>query len=247
MKRTVEICCGSYEDAVTAVSGGAKRIELNSALFMGGLTPSLGTLRLVKQTLNCEVIAMVRPRGAGFCYSEADFQVMLEDAKLLLENGADGIAFGFLTENRDIDIEKAKEMLTLIHSFHKQAVFHRAFDCCNDSYRAIEQLITLGIDRILTSGAQATAIQGSELIKKLQERYGKQIELLAGSGINAANARELIEECGINQIHSSCKKWIIDPTTKTDTVSYAYGTGAFSDCYDIVDAAKVKALIESIQ
>lgn len=90
MKKIAEICCGSYEDALAAYRGGARRIELNSALYLGGLTPSLGTLRLTKQNTKLKVIAMVRPRGAGFCYSDADFTVMKADAELLLENGADG-------------------------------------------------------------------------------------------------------------------------------------------------------------
>lgn len=247
MRRLVEICCGSYEDAISAIAGGAQRIELNSALFMGGLTPSLGTLRLVKQASMCEVIAMVRPRGAGFCYHRHDRKVMLEDAALLLENGADGIAFGFLTENKTIDINSSKAMIELIHSFHKQAVFHRAFDCCHDPYQAMEQLIALGVDRVLTSGTQASAIQGKDIIKALQQRYGKKIEILAGSGINEANAKELMDYCGISQIHSSCKSWIVDPTTQTSSVSYAYGLEKLANSYDVVDEAKVKALIESIQ
>lgn len=247
MEKTVEICCGSYADAVSAVIGGAKRIELNSALFMGGLTPSLASLCLVKQNLDCEVIAMVRPRGAGFCYEQKDIEVMLTDSALLMEKGADGIAFGFLNEDNSIDIANSKVMIELIHSFGRQAVFHRAFDCCSDPYQAIQQLIELGADRILTSGGQANAILGKELIKSLQMRYGTQIEILAGSGINEANAKELMEYCGIHQIHSSCKSWQLDSTTQTDFVSYAYGTGDFSSCYDVVDEKKVKALIESIQ
>ena len=101
MERIVEICCGSYEDAMNAYHGGAKRIELNSGLHLGGLTPSLGTLLLTKKNTNLKVITMVRPRGAGFYYSEADFEVMKEDALLMMQNGADGIAFGCLKENGD--------------------------------------------------------------------------------------------------------------------------------------------------
>lgn len=98
MERIIEICCGSYEDALAAYRGGAKRIELNSALYLGGLTPSLGSLILTKKNTDLKVITMVRPRGAGFCYSEADFETMKMDARLLMENGADGVAFGCLDE-----------------------------------------------------------------------------------------------------------------------------------------------------
>lgn len=246
MEKTVEVCCGSYYDAVQAILGGAKRIELNSALHMGGLTPSIAHLRLVKQNYDCIVIAMVRPRGGGFCYNRLDRESMFADAALLLENGADGIAFGFLNEVGEIDAANTQKMIELIHSYGRQAVFHRAFDCCSDPYRAIEQLIAMHTDRILTSGGQSTAPKGSQLIKVLQQRYGNQIEILAGSGINETNAQKLMDDCGISQIHSSCKCWLSDPTTETADVSYAYSK-EFSCCYDAVDQTKVKKLINSIQ
>ena len=117
MNKIVEICCGSYEDAFVAYRAGAKRIELNSALYLGGLTPSLGTLQLVKKNTDLKVIAMVRPRGAGFCYSEADFEVMKMDAEILMENGADGIAFGCLDENGEIQEEQTKEIIDIIKKY----------------------------------------------------------------------------------------------------------------------------------
>ena len=98
MDKIVEVCCGSYYDALQAQYGGARRIELNSALHLGGLTPSLATLLKVKDNTDLEVICMVRPRGAGFCYNDEDFEVMKLDAEILLDNGADGIAFGCLDE-----------------------------------------------------------------------------------------------------------------------------------------------------
>ncbi len=240
----VEICCGSYYDAMQAYLGGAKRVELNSALYLGGLTPSVGSLRLVKE--NCpglEVCCMVRTRGAGFFYLEEDYQEMLLDAKLLLENGSDGIVFGFLKEDSTIDVERSQEMVQLIHSYHKTAIFHRAFDCVDDPYKAIEELIKLGVDRVLTSGLESKAMEGKEVIKQLQHRYGNQIEILAGSGINDANAKELIEYTGIHQVHSSCKSYKEDSTTSSNHVSYSYG---YDDQYDVVSKELVEALIAAI-
>ena len=169
MEKIVEICCGSYEDALAAYHGGAKRIELNSALYLGGLTPSLGTLILTKRNTDLKVIAMVRPRGAGFCYSDADFQVMKADAELLLQNGADGIAFGFLDGNGEIEENQTREMTDIIKRHQGEAVFHRAFDCVQEPCKAIEKLIEIGIDRILTSGGQEKAMDGIELLAKLQK------------------------------------------------------------------------------
>lgn len=239
----VEICCGSVEDCIAAAHGGANRVELNSALHMGGLTPSVASLRLAKQYTNIPIVTMVRPRSAGFCYSHADIETMFLDAKILLENGADGIAFGFLHENGSIDIENTKAMIKLIKSFgeEKEAVLHRAFDCVSDPYETIEQCIELKIDRILTSGLENKAIEGKDLIKTLIEEYGNEIEILAGSGINETNVKEFIEYTGVKQIHSSCKEWLIDKTTTMNNVSYAYHE---KYDYETVSEEKVKKLID---
>lgn len=247
MDRIIEICCGSYEDALAAHRGGAKRIELNSALYLGGLTPSLGTLQLVKKNTDLKVIAMVRPRGAGFCYSEADFEVMKADTEILMENGADGIAFGCLDERGNIHIEQTQEIINIIKKYHGEVVFHRAFDCVKNPYESMETLISLGVDRVLTSGLKEKAVDGVELIAKLQERYGEKIEILAGSGINASNVLDIMEKSGIYQIHSSCKGWVNDPTTTGTGVSYSYVQGIHMNDYDVVDEELVRELVKNIK
>ena len=246
MEKVAEICCGGYEDALAAYHGGAKRIELNSALYLGGLTPSLGTLILTKKNTDLKVIAMVRPRGAGFCYSAADFEVMKADAELLLQNGADGIAFGCLNENGEIEENQTREMTGIIKKHHGEAVFHRAFDCVQDPCKAIEILIDIGIDRILTSGGQEKAVDGIELLAKLQKEYGERIELLAGSGMNAGNAAELMERTGIRQVHTSCRGWLPDPTTEGPQVSYAYAEPPHRKDYEAVDKNLVKKLVDAL-
>ncbi len=244
MKNIVEICCGSYYDAKQAFLGGADRIELNSALFLGGLTPSMATLQLVKEELDINTICMVRPRGAGFFYNDEDKKVMFKDAKSLLKANTDGIAFGFLNEDKTIDIESTRKMVDIIKSFdrNKEAVFHRAFDCVENPYKAIEQLIDLGIDRLLTSGLKDKAYDGLDLIKDLNDKYSDKIEILAGSGINYQNAKEIIEKTGIHQVHSSCKDFINDVTTTGENVSYAYLSN--EDKYDVVSLELVKKLVE---
>lgn len=246
MEKIVEICCGSYEDALAAYRGGAKRIELNSALSLGGLTPSLGTLKLTKKNTDLKIIAMVRPRGAGFCYSESDFEVMKADAELLLQNGADGIAFGCLNEKGEIEENQTREMTAIIKKHQGEAVFHRAFDCVQEPCKAIEILIKIGIDRILTSGGQEKAMNGVDLLARLQKEYGEKIELLAGSGMNAGNARELMERTGIHQVHSSCRGWLPDPTTEGPQVSYAYAEPPHTRDYEAVDENLVKKLVDVI-
>ncbi len=246
MERIVEICCGSYYDAKNAYLGKAKRIELNSALYLGGLTPSAATLRQVKKDFDLEVICMVRPRGAGFCYNDEDFLIMKEEAKDLLENGADGIAFGILDQDGNIDLKRNQEMIEIIKSYHKTAVFHRAFDCVKDYDQAIRQLIDLGVDRVLTSGLEAKAMDGKDVIKYLQSHYGDQIQILAGSGMNASNAKEMMDHTGIYQVHSSCKDWLNDPTTSSNHVTYAYATSPHENDYEIVSKELVEKLVASI-
>lgn len=247
MENIIEICTGSYQDCLAAYQGGAKRVELNSALSVGGLTPSLATLIRVKKETDLKVICMDRPRAAGFHYDEQDFEIMMEDAELFMKNGADGIAFGFLKEDGMIDVNQTKAMIDMIHSYQGEAVFHRAFDVCPNPYEAIETLITLNADRVLTSGQEAKAMQGIELIKDLQSKYGEQIQLLAGSGMNATNAMEMIQTSGIHQVHSSCKNYLCDPTTKKNNVTYAYLTGEHEMDFDVVDVKLVKALVESVK
>ena len=124
MERIIEVCCGSYDDALASYRGGAKRIELNSALYLGGLTPSLASLILTKKNTDLKVITMVRPRAAGFCYRDEEFETMKLDVTLMLENGADGVAFGCLTSDSEIDVKQTKEIVDIIKSFNKEVVFH---------------------------------------------------------------------------------------------------------------------------
>lgn len=243
----LEVCCGGYYDALQAYTGGAKRIELNSALHLGGLTPSLAALELVKGACgDMRVIAMVRPRGAGFCYAEDDFSVMERECRLLLEHGADGIAFGCLKEDASLDRKKNQRLIEIIHTYGKEAVFHRAFDCSKEPFAAMEALIEMGVDRILTSGLQPTAVAGRKLIGELHQRYGSQIQILAGSGINSSNAAQLMADTGISQVHSSCKDWVEDQTTIAGQVSYSYAVKPWESCYEVVSAEKVRETLRAI-
>ena len=135
------------------------------------------------------------------------------------------------------------EMVNIIKSYHKTAVFHRAIDCVNDIDESMNILITIGVDRILTSGLQAKATHGKEMIKYLQEAYGNSIEILAGSGINALNAKKLMDYTGISQVHSSCKDWLLDSTTSRDEVDFSY----HGDEYDVVSYELVENLVDIVE
>ena len=141
-KVLIEVCCGSVEDAIEAEANGADRVELNSSLFYGGLTPSLGTLIETKKRTNIPVMVMVRPRGGGFCYSDLELDIMIEDVKKFVEYGADGIVFGAINEKGEMNFEACKRIVEAIGD--KEAVFHRAMDVVYDPIKTIDQLIETG-------------------------------------------------------------------------------------------------------
>lgn len=247
MKSTlIEVCAGGFEDCLTADAAGIKRVELNSAMALGGLTCTAATLRKVKTHTKLEVICMVRPRGSGFCYDTPELEIMFEEARALLEAGADGIAFGMLEANGTIQKEEVKKMVDLIHAYGKTAVFHRAYDVSIDPYQSIETLIECGVDRLLTSGMEETAIQGMELIRQLQKRYGTKIEILPGGGINDQNIEPFLRYTGVRQIHSSCRSYRFDSTTKLGRVDFSMYPQEHSMDYEIVSTRKLQKLIDRI-
>ncbi len=209
----LEICCGSIDDAIEAERGGADRVELCSALFLGGLTPSLGTVREARARLRIPVIAMVRPRGGGFCYTEAEFATMERDTELAFENGVDGVVFGILRPDGTIDLERTRRIRELIGD-HRQSVFHRAFDVTPDPFAALEQLIELGITRVLTSGQEKTVDEGAELIARLIEHARGRIEVMPGGGILPHQVELVIARTGCTQIHLTAFGVAHDPSTE---------------------------------
>jgi len=204
MKRiTIEVCCGSYEDVVIAESAGADRVELNSALFLGGLTPSLGCLIETKKNTAIPVIAMLRPREAGFYYSDYEYAVIKRDANLFLEHGADGLVFGFLRPNGTFDKARMGELIDVCRKAGKAAVCHRAFDVTPDPIAALDTLIELGVDRVLTSGQQPNVINGANMILELLQHAKGRIEILPGAGLKYSNIADFVKKTGVEQVHLS--------------------------------------------
>jgi copper homeostasis protein len=197
----LEICTASVEDCIKAELGGADRVELNCALMLGGLTPSLGSLRESRAAVKLPIIAMIRPRSAGFCYSRAEFAVMQRDAEAALGEKADGIAFGILTAAGALDVPRCRQMMKLAGG--QQAVFHRAFDVVRDPFKTLEQLIDLGVTRIMTSGQEASAYNGAVNIAEYIRRAAGRIEILPAGGINRFTVADVIKRTGCDQIHAS--------------------------------------------
>ena len=202
MKRiTMEICCGSCEDVIIAESAGADRVELNSSLFLGGLTPTLGCFIEVKDRVGIPIMTMIRPREAGFFYSDYEYAVMKRDARLFIEHGADGLVFGFLNPDGTFNKERMKEFTCMCLNAGKEAVCHRAFDVTPDPFAALDTLIELNVSRVLTSGQKPSAITGAKLISELIKRAAGRIEVLPGAGLSHDNLVDFIEKTGANQVH----------------------------------------------
>jgi copper homeostasis protein len=237
----LEICCGSIDDAIEAEKGGADRVELCSALFLGGLTPSLGTIQEAKRRLKIPVVVMVRPRAGGFAYSEAEMASMERDVEAAVEAGADGIVFGILQADGRIDLARCRRIRQLIGE--RQAVFHRAFDVTPDPYEALEQLVDLRITRVLTSGQKDSVPEGVELIRKLIERAGERIEILPGGGIQSWNVKEMIEKTGCRQVHLTAWKMVSDSSTQARPgITFGGALHPAEDRFQMTDAEMVRRL-----
>ena len=200
----IEICTDSMEGVMTAEKYHASRVELCAGLSVGGLTPSIGLVKECRKNTKIEIHAIIRHREGDFIYSEKDIEIMKTDIKAMKMAGASGVVFGILnvcSEISDLNggLQKYAKSLGL------EVTFHRAFDFVLDPVAAIKRIIDLGFDRLLTSGLAPTAIQGIDIVKDLQSNYGDQIQIMAGSGINASNALE-IADTGIDNIHFSAGK-----------------------------------------
>ncbi len=240
-KILLEICCGSADDVIEAAKGGADRVELNSNLFQGGLTPTIGSLRVVKRHVSIPVMTMVRPRAGGFCYTEAEYEVAREDARVLLENGADGLVFGFLHEDGTVDIERTRELVRIAGG--KPCVFHRALDVVPDWKRALDQLISLGVTRVLTSGQQSDVFFALDTIREMIEYVDGAIEILPGAGITLENVQKVVDATRCTQVHLARHKTLPDPSVNNNRSIY-YGGALYppEDRFDVTDRDYVAAV-----
>lgn len=248
-----EVCCGCTEDAVQAERGGADRIELNSALFLGGLTPSIGALEAVKAQVKIPVMCMVRPREGGFCYTAFDYDTVCRDALALVRAGADGVVFGFLNDDGTVDAARCADFLGRVRAENPEVetVFHRAIDVVPDVFAALDTLTALGVTRVLTSGQRASAPQGAETIRKMLAHAAGRIDVLPGGGVNAGNVRGFIAETGVKSVHASARSLRRDTSVCGNPEIFfggkIDGRGVPEDEYKVTDSALVGAVVRAIE
>lgn len=206
MKKVLEACVDSMESALVAKAGGATRLELCANLVIGGTTPALSLVKAVKRETGLPVHALLRPRFGDFLYTEREFALMLEDAAVLLEAGADAIVSGCLTPAGDLDSSRMEAMISLAHKNGKRFTLHRAFDVCRNPFAALDRCREWGVETILTSGQAASCVEGIGLLKQLFDRAGD-VELLIGAGVSANAIRRVRQELPeANSFHMSGKQ-----------------------------------------
>ncbi len=244
----VEVCCGSAEDAILAARAGSPRVELCGDLFHGGLTPSLGSLLTVKRESEVSVMAMVRPREGGFCYTDIEFEVCLADARALLDHGADGLVFGFLTPEGTVDVERTKRLAGLARDAGKDAVFHRAIDVTPDWRAAIDTLASLGVTRILTSGQEPDVFYGAETVREMREYAAGRVQIMPGAGITARNLERILAATGADQIHVAGHTMKTDLSTANNR-SIFYGGCLYppEDRFQILDGGYIRGIVDTVQ
>jgi copper homeostasis protein len=197
----IEACVDSLQGAVVAAQAGADRLELNSALELDGLTPSMGLVDQVMAAVSIPVITMCRPRSGDFCYSACEWRVMMADAAALADRGIAGIAFGCLNADHQIDRQRIEEMRARFSSI--TLVFHKAFDAILDPINGATQLANLGINRLMTSGRCRCSYEGAAQIRAIVSAAQGRIEVIPAGGVTSANAADIVAQTGVDQLHGS--------------------------------------------
>lgn len=211
MSIVLEICIDSVEAAIAAQQGGAQRVELCADLLEGGITPSAGTIQLARRSVDIGINVIIRPRGGDFCYTPLEFEVMKLDIETAKAAGADGVVIGILNEDGTVDEERTRELVALARPM--SVTFHRAFDMTRDPYEALETLIELGIDRVLTTGQESSSLEGLDLITDLVKKAGERIIIMPG-GATERNFKKIVETSGVKEFH------LLAPGTRESPMTY---------------------------
>lgn len=235
----LEVAANSVGSALAAQEGGADRIELCENLGEGGTTPSHGTLAVVRDRLRIPVYVLIRPRGGDFLYDDAEFEVMRRDIEHCVRLGCDGVVIGALDADGAIDVACCRELIAAAGELG--VTFHRAFDVARDQAQALQAIIGLGCERVLTSGAQANALQGADNIAALVRQAGESIRIMAGAGIDTGNVSEIARRSGAHEFHASAR------ALHRSEMRYRHaGLSGLERDRQQTDAGRVRALVAAL-
>jgi copper homeostasis protein len=241
MSYLIEIATSDYLTTRSAVEGGADRIELCSALTEGGLTPSHGLIVKCKEDFEVPIFPIIRPRSGDFLFTDEEFGIMKSDVLLCKQTGCDGIVIGMLNADGTIDRKRISKLAELAYPL--EVTFHRAFDRCKEPFEAIEQLIEIGCQRILTSGQQPAALQGIELIAQLVKSADERIIIMPGSGVRKENIKELAEKTGAMEFHSSLRG---KQKSRMEFIHPSFAGSEESYTYPSIDPDEIRALRKAL-
>ncbi|SES65684.1 copper homeostasis protein CutC [Prevotella sp. kh1p2] len=240
-----EICANGVESCLAAQEGGADRVELCAGIPEGGTTPSYGEITVARRLLTTTRLhVIIRPRGGHFVYSPLELERMEADIRAAKELGADGVVFGCLNPDGSIDAEANSRLLASAQGM--SVTFHRAFDRCSNPTAALEQLISLGFDRILTSGQQPTADQGTALLARLHRQAAGRIILLAGCGVNETNIHAIYAATGIREYHFSARERVAGKMLFRNPAVFMGSPDADEDTLLYTTPRRVRATISSL-
>lgn len=241
----VEACVDSVESAVIAVNAGANRLELCSNLVIGGTTPGIFMFQEIKRRCNTLIHVLIRPRFGDFLYTDSEFLIMKKEIEQFKKEGADGVVIGCLRADGSLDRNGMKELISVAGDMN--ITLHRAFDLAKDPFQTLEEAISLGIHRILTSGQTNAAPEGVKLLKELKEKANGRIKILAGSGVNEKNIGDLYDKTGIMEYHLSGKV-VLESGMKFRKEGVSMGLSEMSE-YEIwrTDGEKIRRAIEVLK
>lgn len=240
---SLEVCANSITSALAGQEGGAFRVELCENLKEGGTTPSPGQILMARKLLDIKLFVLIRPRSGDFLYDDNEFEVMKTNVQFCVSAGCDGIVTGILNADGTIDMPRNAELVNIAKQGGLGITFHRAIDVCADPLKALEDIIALGFDRVLTSGGRSTAMEGATMIKHLVEQAAGRIIIMPGSGVDEHNAGDLVHFTGVKEIHSSAKIKVGSRMTyKNDRIVMG---DILDDEYnhDVTDVDRVRAIL----
>ncbi|MFA0114402.1 copper homeostasis protein CutC [Vibrio sp. 10N.261.46.E11] len=241
MNTEIEVCIDNIESLHNALSGGANRIELCSSLALGGLTPSFGMMKQAAKISSVPVYAMIRPRQGDFIFDYDDILCMLDDIEACASAGLNGVVLGVLTPGGEIDMPAMQTLATKAHQLKLGITFHRAIDQLQDYRVALEQIIELGCERVLTSGLASNAEQGKDVIQDMVTRTQGRLDIMAGAGVTANNGYEILKHTKVQALHLSAKS--TRPSLMTQASQAQMGHGGVDDyLIPVTSSQKIKEL-----
>jgi copper homeostasis protein len=240
----IENAVFNIESALLAQAAGADRIELCDNPAEGGTTPGIGVVEIVRRNLNIDLYVMIRPRGGDFHYSKLEFEAMKIDLMNCKRLGADGVVFGILNEDGRIDIDRCRELILLARPMG--VTCHRAFDLTREPMEALEDCVTAGFDRILTSGRASAAAEGISIIGQLQRAAAGRISIMAGVGINAENVKTILEKTNVKEVHFSARTFRESQFQRHNSSINLLDKIPSDSGQFVVDTEKIKAVRQQI-